>query len=570
MSSLREFMNSFFQNEITTSSKYSMKRLLTANRPKVCILFLILLNFFTHFVFLPLYKFYSDDWSILALPFMNQYSYSSLLLEGQRPFFWMMYKVQYDLFGDNPLGHHLLGFLTTSIVLVLIFEISKKIFQDIGQYAEYYPFLTAIIFCVLFNKDEVYPWAILSSGFPYIAYLASFYFYLHRERKYFLGCSLIAYTLGLFSYEIGIALPLLFVCYDYFIKREKRTGLLFLIPLTFYLTIRMTNWFGFGFAFINRGIGSWEIGALFSNASHHVLYSFVVFSRQVNFALLGLATLAWWQLVGLLSIIGILLFLLGNLLNREDKSDRIQPIIFAISGMMIVTFFIPFILQGAMATRHFILVDFGIALLIVGLLSYGGNSRRIHWLMIIAVGICILLNQGLYANWVTSGNIQEDISRYIQDNSAEIANKEWIYFDVQSFFTEKPNQVVNPFTGLIKGLLFSETGSRHSATEVGVNNGGQGGTSIAMVYSPYYNSPCLDRWALEGMLQKYLPSFRSDQLIYGNDGNIPEKVTEDHIIFRDMYSGGIQRVVLKSDCAIISYASIYGDTERSVASEQPP
>jgi hypothetical protein len=238
--------------------------------------------------------------------------------------------------------------------------------------------------------------------------------------------------------------------------------------------------------------------------------------------------------------------------------------------MMIVTFFIPFILQGAMATRHFILVDFGIALLIVGLLSYGGNSRRIHWLMIIAVGICILLNQGLYANWVTSGNIQEDISRYIQDNSAEIANKEWIYFDVQSFFAEKPNHVANPFTGLIKGLLFSETGSRLSATEVGVNNGGQGGTSIAMVYSPYYNSPCLDRWALEGMLQKYLPSFRSDQLIYGNDGNIPEKVTDDRIIFRDMYSGGIQRVVLRADCAIISYASIYGDTERSVASEHPP
>ena len=91
-----------------------------------------------------------------------------------------------------------------------------------------------------------------------------------------------------------------------------------------------------------------------------------------------------------------------------------------------------------------------------------------------------------------------------------------------------------------------------------------------MVYSPYYNSPCLDRWALEGMLQKYLPSFRSDQLIYGDYGNIPEKVTEYHIIVRDMYAGGVQREVLKSDCAIISYASIYGDTERSVASEHPP
>jgi hypothetical protein len=555
------------QNEVTTCSRYSMKDLQNALRAHIHILFVLFLNFITHFIFLPLYTFYSDDWSILAIPFLDQYSYSSLLLESQRPFFWIGYKLQYALFGDNPLGHHLLGLLTTSIVLILVYEISKKIFRDVGQSAEYYPFLTAVIFCVLFNKDEVYPWAILSSGIPYMAYLGSFYFYLHRDRKYFLTFSLIAYTLGLFSYEIGIALPLLFVCYDYFIKSKERTGLLFLIPLLFYLGVRLTNWFGLGFAFVNRGIGNWEIGALLSNTSHHVLYSFVVFSRQVNLALLGLATLAWWQLLGLISIICILVFLLGNLLKREDKSDHIQPIIFAISGMMIVTFFVPFILQGAMATRHFILVDFGIALLIVGLLSYGGNSWRIHWLMIITVGICILLNQGLYANWVTSGNIQEDVSHYIQQHSEEIGNKKWVYFDVQSFITEKPNRVENPFTGLIKSWLFSDTRPPRPATEMGVGTTGQGGTGLALVYSPYYNSPCLDRWALEGMLQKYLPTFRSDHLIYGNDGNVPERVTDDRIIFRDMYAGGAQRVVWKSDCSIISYASIYGDTDRSIASQ---
>jgi len=559
-------MNQLSQNDVGPDSRYSLAGLPSALRANVNILFLIILNFFTHFLFLPLYGFYSDDWSILAVPFMDQYSYVSLLLESERPLFWIMYKIQYDLFGANPLGHHLLGFLTSCIVLVLVYEIAKKIFRDIGQPGDYYPFLTAAIFCVLFNKDEVYPWAILSSGFPYIAYLASCYFYLHKDRKYFLALSLIAYTLGLFSYEIGLALPLLFLFYDYVITRKEKTGFLFFIPLLVYLAVRMTNWFGYGFAFVSRGVGNWELATLLTSGSHLLLYSIVVFSRQITLAVIGFAALAWWQWLGLISLSCVLAFFLGILLKREEKAGRVRPIFFILSIIMVMIFLIPFILKGSMSTRHFILIDLGIALFIAGLLSYAGPSKRIHWVLIAVVGICILLNLGLYVNWVISGNIQEDVSQYIEQNSDQIANHKWVYFDAQSFMKGKPNHVANPFTRWIKGQWFRGNESLTS-TQGDSSTENQGNEDITVVYSPYYNSPCLDRWALVSMIQKYVPSFRSDQLIYGNEENIPEAVTEDRIIFRDINAGDIRREVLKSDCSTISYESIYGVNVSSFKSE---
>ena len=177
------------------------------------IIILILVNFITNYLFILQYKFYSDDWSVIVHPgYPWTESYSYLLLTPGRPIYWAIFKFQAQIFQNYALLHHVIGFITTSIILILIYEITKKIFSDFNYSSEIYPFLTAVIYCVLFNKDEMYPWVVMAFAGYSILYLVSFYTYIHKERSNYLGYSLIAYALGIFTYESGITLPGYFSC----------------------------------------------------------------------------------------------------------------------------------------------------------------------------------------------------------------------------------------------------------------------------------------------------------------------------------------------------------------------
>lgn len=531
------------------------------------IIVLILVNFITNYLFILQYKFYSDDWVATVNPFVAPYSYSSLLQSPDRPIYYVILKFQAQIFQDYALIYHILGFITTSIILILIYKIAKKLFSDFNYSAEMYPFLAALIYCVLFNKDEMYPWALVALGFYSIMYMVSFYTYINKEKDHYLGYSLIAYTLGLFTYESGIALPVIFFSYDILLKKDYKKSFLFAIPLVFNLLVRKTAWFGYGTTVSDRSFGDWGFQSLLHNVFDFVSASIFMIFRQILYALQGLQTLG--SLIIIITILNlIMLFILYKLIDFNDV-PRTGNIYFGLLLVIITAAFaFPFILRGgllsgSLPTRSFEFIDIGIAFLLTFIVGYLSKPHLKKILVLIFIGTCIFLCQGLFMNWVVSGDIQEDVYHFIGEHSNEINSYDYVYFNNPSFVLNKPNAIDESAFYPVAKIYFQYIRNDPQALEHRITAQKQksSGSTIDNEYDRYFNAKGLDNYALADMLSLKVDKFKngnySNYLIYGKANNVPLEVTDEYIIFQSPYPGGQNITVEKSQVYEINYDKVY-------------
>ena len=532
------------------------------------IITLILVNFITNYFFLLQYKFYSDDWGLIVNSQYPQISYFYLILEPQRPIFEVIYKFQMEIFHDFALGYHICGLISTSILLILVYKIAKKLFVDFNYTAELYPFLAALIYCVLFNKDEIYPWALFALGFPFIIYMFSFYTYVNKEKDHYLGYSLIAYTLGLFTYEIGIALPIIFLSYDLLLKKDYKKSFLFAIPLLFNLLVRKTVWFGYGHSDYGRDFGDWGFQSLMHNVFDFMSASIFMIFRQILYALQGLQTLGI-SITIIIILNLIILYILYKLLDFNNV-PRSGNIYFGLLLVIITTAFaFPFILRGgllsgSLPTRSFVFIDIGIAFLLTFIVGYLSKPHLKKILVLIFIGTCIFLCQGLCMNWVISGDIQEDIYHFIGEHSNEIKSYDYVYFNTPSFVLNKPNAIDESVFYPVAKIYFQYIHNDPQALEQRIQAQKQklSGSIADNEYDRYFNAKGLDNYVLGSMLSvkvnKYNdPKLIYDKLIYGKANNVPLEVTNEYIIFQSPYPGGQNVTVEKSQTYEINYDKVY-------------
>jgi hypothetical protein len=441
----------------------------------------------------------------------------------------MIYKFQGQILQNYVLLYHIIGFITSSVVLILVYLIVRKLFSDFDCSSELYPFLIAAVYCVLFNKDEIYPWAVFAFASYSLFYLVSFYTYINKEKKHYLWYSLVAYTLGLFTYESGIALPLIFLSYDVLRKKDYKLSFLFGVPLIFNLLVRLTSWFGIG----SKEYTTWgnDVSNLISWDILHNIIDFVSVSvftifRQILYAINGFEAIGL-IIIGVISLDVVLLYILFKFnIPKQLPQIRNFPLI-VISIIIIAAFAAPFIirgnlLSGGLPTRSFEFIDIGFAMLVVLAIGYFSTMKVRQILIMVLIGASILLCQGLCMNWVVSGNIQNDIYNYIGQHSVEINGYDYVYFNTTSFILGKPNaideSIFYPIARLYNPQIINQRLIANDSE-----------------YDRYYNAKCLDNYALLAMLTMEVnPKYNYQNLIYGNTTVIPAYKSQ---IFEINYSG---------------------------------
>lgn len=536
---------------------------------------LILVNFVTNYLFILQYKFYSDDWSVIVHPITYPWteSYSYLLMTPGRPIYWMIFKFQAQIFQNYALLHHITGFITTSVVLILIYAIVKKIFSDFNYNSEIFPFLTAILYCILFNKDEMYPWAVMAFAGYSLLYLISFYTYIHKERPRYLGYSLIAYTLGLFTYESGVALPLIFLAYDFLLKKDYRKSFLFAIPLAFNIVVRKTSWFGYGMGsdIWGNSTGIPGVQSIISNTFDFLSASVFLIIRQILYALQGVQNMGTLILFVLL-IDSAILYILYKMLEVPDMPEKGNRYLGLLAVTIAIVFAAPYImrgglLSGALPTRSFEFVDIGIALLLtlVILLSFS-NPRYQKILILIMIGTGMLICQGLYMNWVVSGDIQDATYRFIEEHSADIQTYDYIYLNTPSFVRNRPNAIDESVFYPVAKLyfLYIRNDIRALETRMDAQNQKMSGSVMDNEYDRYFNAKCLDNYALIAMISAETgnrsSTWSEQTVIYGKKTNVPLEINKNTLTFQQPYPGGENRTVNRSSVFEINYEKVFRST----------
>ena len=451
---------------------------------------LIVLNFVANFIFLPYYGLVGDDWTQL---FQNNsfggMTLSQLIFESHRPFLYIILKTLPIIFGYNPVIFYLINFIITSILLLIVFILIKSLLREIKIYSISYSFLITILFCVIFNKGELYAWSsIIPNNIAFALYLSSFYFYLNSDKKpFFILLSVISLSFALFTYELGIILPLIYILYAFCFKKSIKKSLCFFIPIVFYCIVRFTNWFGHGLV-LNYGNGITPLSFLSAFSVSRVVYipaNFGLlidsFSENVNYGIIGWNSLPPVIPIYLIILDIIVAFAIIWTLHKHIKKDP-DLLDFKESSLILVGFagivisFVLISLNGFIANRTMVFIDF-FGCLIIGLIVMKCVGKKIIVCgLFFIILFCLIINQGLYFNYVVSSNIQHDFNEAILKNAENISHVDVVYVNVTDL------QVVNSNYMNAVGLdSWSIVSMMYNA---GINT-----SNVTLIYNTYDKDP---------------------------------------------------------------------------------
>lgn len=165
--------------------------------------------------------------------------------EGKyRPIKGVIHTLNYELWGYNLFWYHLQALVIHTLVSLVLFLIIRKLTN--GQC--FVPLLSTLLFAT--HPIHVEAIAFLTSStdvYGVFFALLSFYYYIQSyNRPFYLSLSIVFYTLGIFTYETVLILPILMLTYRllfYKLNKPKATNVLlsllsYLYPLGVYALLR--------------------------------------------------------------------------------------------------------------------------------------------------------------------------------------------------------------------------------------------------------------------------------------------------------------------------------------------
>jgi tetratricopeptide (TPR) repeat protein len=159
--------------------------------------------------------------------------FSSYVMGNYHPITMLVYAIEYQFFGLNPMGYHIINLLIHVVNVLLVF------------YAVFYLSnnkIVALIACLFFGIHPMHvesvAWASELKDLLYtFFFLASYIFYLkflENRNKPFYYFSLLLFLFSLFSKGMAVSLPVVLLITDYF-KEGKITGRKVIEKLPFFL-----------------------------------------------------------------------------------------------------------------------------------------------------------------------------------------------------------------------------------------------------------------------------------------------------------------------------------------------
>ncbi len=167
--------------------------------------------------------FFTDDWSFRTGAVTSNY---------YRPLRYVVFALNYYLFGLRPWGFHLVNILFHCGLAVLVFLLIKRLLPGHWQSAtpSYLspPFIAAMIFAVHPIHTEAVTWI---AGLPDVSssffYLLSLYLYMRVDGDvgYIYLLSLASFLAAAFCKETALTLPFIVIAYDWILGARSHTPL---------------------------------------------------------------------------------------------------------------------------------------------------------------------------------------------------------------------------------------------------------------------------------------------------------------------------------------------------------
>ena len=151
-----------------------------------------------------------------------------------RPVTYISFALGRAIWGVNPAGYHITNLILYTLVVLLFYAVTAELFKK-----ERFAFIASLIVALHPIAGETVNFiaggrnTLLSALFA----LLSLYCYIRNRNV----AALVCFTVAIFSKEFALLLPMIFLIYDYRLKREKiRFGryFLYLIPIACYLILR--------------------------------------------------------------------------------------------------------------------------------------------------------------------------------------------------------------------------------------------------------------------------------------------------------------------------------------------
>jgi hypothetical protein len=383
-----------------------------------------------------------DDWTNLrsAQAFDSPSALlAQTLSHGTRPASVSTTWLAFRLLGIHLNVYFALSVAAQLLLLLLVMSIARQLGASLAA-----TFLAGLFVAVLPTLSELYFWPTMilsttSFALPlYLGSAAAWLAYSRNRKPIWLILSLATYALGVFSYEIGLFLPLVFVCAPRqgSFRKQMAKGLAFAPVLLLYAAWRLTNAFGLGHTslpshmqggisllgllvnvkeFVQWWIG-WQMGASVLNGWHGFT-SLSAGTQGILFAgNLALAGLAGWTLLAL---------------TKETTTPRNKRSHLAAWGAFwLVASFLPLAISYS-TSRLMYLPACGLAWLLAPLFL-----PRFRWALAVpltlATAALLTVNQGTARQWQDSGHLQQRLFDHVRATRSEWQDKEIVLFDTQA------------------------------------------------------------------------------------------------------------------------------------------
>jgi tetratricopeptide (TPR) repeat protein len=337
--------------------------------------------------------FFKDVWGFYNNSSMSNY---------YRPIMYLIFMINYHIFGLNPWGFHLVNILFHAGNSILVFLILSMLFKRFipSEKSPEYAFIGAILFSTHPIHTEAVAWI---SAVPELSYtfffLLSLYSYMlwreAGEKKIgFYLISLISFVIAIYSKEPALVLPLFLFLYDLFSDKDRiklPKGFTPYVPFIFFALFYLYMRFKAleGFAPVNR----------FENMSMltHVINIFPLFAKYLEKLLLPLNLNSFYvykpiysifSLKVVISLLVTLAFIASIFLSFKRNKLFVFSLVLIIVPLMPVLY-APFLGFNVFTERYLYLPSVGFVMFVSIIASKLIENKMLSWKIIVFITVVL-------------------------------------------------------------------------------------------------------------------------------------------------------------------------------------
>lgn len=370
----------------------------------ISVLFLILI--FSHFIPFERLSLAPDDYSLSNI----KNGIYNFIYAYDRPLLYLFLENLYGLFGFNINLYFYLLIFTNFLNIIIVYLLYRLFFTSDQA------FMISLIYIVLYIKYEIYHNSIMIHislvSSLYLIFLYLLIHYIKFKKKTYYISSVIIYLFCTFWYEIGFFIPLIIFFYNFnlnlkFIKTKLTILAPFMIIMFFYLSIRLTNFYGLSI----------------SDSSYNVNFSFLNGSLDIFNHLFGRYAIknilyGFYQFINA-NPIYIFIFILSNFLvfvflYKYLNFEKIEKYYFLFFTFLFLLSVLPILINGESGGRNFIIASVSISYFIFIIIQFINYIPKMLFIMFIS--IMLIISQGNAWSQVVASRIHNTILESFDKN----------------------------------------------------------------------------------------------------------------------------------------------------------